>query len=459
MELPQSIIISLKGYRQRKKYAKLHCKKKNIKKFDFMVSDKHEDSKRGCLESHLKCIQYGIDKKLDSLLIMEDDVYFIKKIDKKLPQPPDNWDMLYLGGTVHRIMDKSPPWTRMTCWTTHAYIINLKNKILIEELLNATNYDKEIDRYYLEKIHPKYNCYMLDPMVAIQKPGFSIIENKEVNYDFMIKTLQGLQKPKYEIENDNYILKLDPIPPENLPKVSIITPTFNRTKLFSMAINNFNNFDYPKDKLEWIIIDDSTDENTIEDILPIDKRIKYLKIEDNNIKRPLTIAHKRNIGVKKSSGSIIIHMDDDDYYPPHSVLSRVKVLKQYENIGIQCVGCTLIGNYNIMTDKSSISCDSPISLSEASMGYTRNFWNERPFNSNDIRGEHKFFTEGRLDKIMDLPHSFIITALNHTDNFTQDMRNNNENNNNNNDELNYFDTWDEETQMFILTLKKFLQQH
>jgi GR25 family glycosyltransferase involved in LPS biosynthesis len=453
MDLPNGYIITLQGYRDRKKYAKLHCKKKELKKYKFFEATKHENPKRGCLESHMNVLKQAIEKGYKQVLIMEDDVQFLKKMDKKLPIPPSNWDMLYLGGTVHRIIEKSPPWTRMTCWTTHAYIVNLENSALVGELFKAYDYDQEIDRYYLEKIHPQFNCYMIDPMIAIQKPGFSTIENREVNYDFMKKTLDGLKKPNYTIENDNYVLKLDPISAENLPKVSIITPTYNRTKLFPLAINNFNNFDYPKNKLEWIIIDDSTDEETIENILPVDKRIRYLRIADENIKRPLTIAHKRNIGVQKSTGTIIVHMDDDDYYPPHSVISRVKVLKQYEKQGIHCVGCSLIGNYNIMNDTSSISCDSPISLSEASMGYTRQFWNHRPFNSADVRGEHKFFMEGRLENVMDLPHSFVITALNHNQNFTQNMRKAKKNN-----ELNYFDTWDEETQMFMLDLKRFLQK-
>ena len=451
MNYPPTTVITLKGNRERKKYAKLHLNRRKIKHNFFEALPNAVSPKRGCLESHLSVIRKSVEKNYKSVFIVEDDIKFIQS--PRLPKPPSDWDMLYLGGTVHRIIDKSPPWTKMTCWTTHAYMVNLENSELVADILKAEEYEQEIDRYYLEVIHPKYNCYMIDPMIAIQKAGFSSIENKEVNYDFMTKTLEGLKKPKYEIENDNYILKLDPIPDENLPKVSIITPTFNRSKLFPLAINNFTNFNYPRNKLEWIIVDDSTDENTIEGILPIDKRIKYLQIADENIQRPLTIAYKRNIGVQKSSGTIIIHMDDDDYYPPNSVLSRVKILKQYENQGIQCVGCSLIGNYNILNDTSSISCDSPISLSEASMGYTRQFWNEKPFNSSDLRGEHKFFTEGRLDRIMDIPHSFVITALNHNQNFTQSMRKAK-----NSNELNYFDTWDEETQMFMIDLKRLLQK-
>lgn len=453
MDYPKTFVITLKGKKDRKKYVKTHLYRRNLK-FNFYEAELNSNPKRGCLESHLNVIKNSIENEYDSIMILEDDIKFIH-FKKQLPRPPDDWDMLYLGGTVHRIIDKSPPWTKMTCWTTHAYIINLKNKDLVNDILKMEEYEQEIDRFYLEVIHPKYNCYMIDPMIAIQKGGYSSIEEKEVNYDFMTKTLEGLKKPEFKIENDNYILKLDPIDVKDLPRVSIITPTYNRFSLFPLAINNYKNFDYPRDKLEWIIIDDTlyeSQEQSLETILPIDKSIKYLKIMDENIKRPLTIAHKRNIGVQKSTGSIILHMDDDDYYPSISVLSRVKTLKQYESQGIQCVGCSLIGNYNIMNDTSSISCDSPISLSEASMGYTRQFWNDRPFNSSDLRGEHKFFMEGRLENIMDLPHSFVITAINHNYNFTQSMRQSK-----NSNELNYFDTWDEETQMFMLELKQFLK--
>ena len=114
MDLPNAYIITLKGYRDRKKYAKLHCRKKELKKFSFFEAFKHENPKRGCLESHMSVIKKAIEKGYKQVLIMEDDVQFLKKMDKKLPFPPDNWDMLYLGGTVHRIIEKSPPWTKVS---------------------------------------------------------------------------------------------------------------------------------------------------------------------------------------------------------------------------------------------------------------------------------------------------------------------------------------------------------
>ena len=62
---------------------------------------------------------------------------------------------------------------------------------------------------------------------------------------------------------------------KNLPLVSICTPTFNRRPFFEYTIKCFNHQDYPKDKLEWIIIDDGSD--PIEDLVKTIEQVKYFK--------------------------------------------------------------------------------------------------------------------------------------------------------------------------------------
>jgi glycosyltransferase involved in cell wall biosynthesis len=335
-------------------------------------------------------------------------------------------------------------------------------------LLKLEDYNGEIDRYYLEHIHPKFNAYMCDPMIAIQKEGYSDIEGKEVNYDFMQQTLQGLRVPESGVDEEgNYVLKLPEIRDEDLPKVSIITPTYNRRKIFDMALRNFENFNYPKNKLEWVIVDDSieTDEidESVRDMLPRDKRIKYVRLNSNIEDGPMTIAMKRNIGVSNSSNPYIVHMDDDDYYPPESIIARIKILMKYEEEGIECVGSTLIGTYNLVHNISSMSSDGPISLSEASMAYTKKFWESRPFDESCKRGEHKYFTEQRLHKIIDMPYSFILIAVNHRSNYTAEFRSDNggilkysKDSGKEGEYANFFDTWDLDTQIFIMDLRKYL---
>ena len=457
----KAVCINLKSRKDKKRFMKIQSKRKNIN-IEFYTTTLHENPKRGCLLSHLDVIKQAQNDNVKQLLVLEDDAKFTVN-PRILKNPPENWDMLYLGGTVHRIIDrKNKHWPRVYCWTTHAYIINMENKELINDIMKVEDYKDEIDRYYLLHIHPKYNVYMSDPMVAIQKEGYSDIEGTNVNYDFMQTTISGLSIPEYEEKDGNYVLKLPHIEDNDLPKVSIITPTYNRRELFSLANRNFEEFNYPKNKLEWIIVDDSTEENSIDDIVLRDKRIKLYQLRDPNSKEitKMTIAQKRNIAVSKATGEIIIHMDDDDYYPPESILARVKVLEKYKKDGIKCVGCTQIGTYDILNNRSSMSSDGPISFSEATMAYYREFWLEQPFRNDQLRAEHKGFMENRLNNCMDIPYAFVIIALTHHSNYTS-FRTVNSNSlkfKESNKDANYYDMFDEETQFFFNELKNYLQK-
>jgi GR25 family glycosyltransferase involved in LPS biosynthesis len=455
----RAICINLKSRKEKKKYMKIQCRRKNIP-LKFFVATKHENPKRGCLESHLTVMKEAIADGIKYLLIFEDDVKFKRKV-LPLPEVPEDWDMLYLGGTVHRIVNRdNPNWTRVMCWTTHAYIVNLTNQKLVDKIMEADKYDGEIDRFYLEHVHKGFNCYMANPMMAIQKQGFSDIEGQIVNYDFMEKTLEGLLTPEHEEVNGNYVLKLPVIPYNDLPKVSIVTPTYNRKNMFYMALRNFENFNYPSNKLEWIIVDDTPDDmEQLDEILPVDDRIKYLKLQGSEYK--LTVSYKRNIGVEKASNDIIIHMDDDDYYPPESILARVKSLVKYKEKGIKCVGCSLIGTYDLVSGKSSMSSDGPISLSEASMAYYKSFWEEKHFDNTADKGEHKHFIAERLSQVLDLPYSFVLIGINHLDNYTGRLRKIDKNvlrSKGTNAEANFYDTWDDETQMFMDSLSSFVKR-
>ena len=67
---------------------------------------------------------------------------------------------------------------------------------------------------------------------------------------------------------------------KELPFVSICTPTFNRRPFIPYTIKCFDHQDYPKDKIEWIIIDDGTD--LIEDLVSHIPQVKYYKYDKNH---------------------------------------------------------------------------------------------------------------------------------------------------------------------------------
>ena len=105
----------------------------------------------------------------------------------------------------------------------------------------------------------------------------------------------------------------------NYPMVSICTPTFNRRPFVPAMIKCFEKQTYPKDRMEWIIIDDGTDK--IEELVTHIPQVKYFKYADK-----MTLGKKRNLLNEKSSGDILVYMDDDDYYPPDRVSHAVETL-------------------------------------------------------------------------------------------------------------------------------------
>ncbi len=107
----------------------------------------------------------------------------------------------------------------------------------------------------------------------------------------------------------------------NLPFVSVCTPTFNRRPFIEMMVACFDSQDYPKDRMEWIIIDDGTD--PIEDLVGGHPNVKYFRYTNK-----LSLGKKRNIMHDKSKGDIIVYMDDDDYYPPDRVSHAVETMQK-----------------------------------------------------------------------------------------------------------------------------------
>lgn len=124
-------------------------------------------------------------------------------------------------------------------------------------------------------------------------------------------------------------------PSRQVPFVSVCTPTFNRRPFIKNMFKCFLNQTYPKSRMEWIIIDDGTDK--IEDLVEEANipQIKYFKYDTK-----MTLGVKRNLMHDKSSGSILVYMDDDDYYPPDRVSHSVD--KLVSTPSALCAGSSII---------------------------------------------------------------------------------------------------------------------
>ena len=119
------------------------------------------------------------------------------------------------------------------------------------------------------------------------------------------------------------------------PLVSVCTPTFNRRPFIPTMFECFRNQDYPKNRIEWIIVDDGTDK--IEDLILKSEipQIRYFSLE-----KKIALGAKRNYMHSKVQGDIVVYMDDDDYYPPERISHSVEMLQK--NKDALCAGASEI---------------------------------------------------------------------------------------------------------------------
>lgn len=142
----------------------------------------------GCALSHFKVLDYCYKYDVHAM-IFEDDVQFSRNIDnlKEYLKALDSikWDMLYLGANVTSpIYPVSDLFGQLTsAQSTHAYLVNRE---FISTILACRGLiGKHLDLIYSENIVPYNDCFITIPMLATQRPSFSDIENRPVNYNWM----------------------------------------------------------------------------------------------------------------------------------------------------------------------------------------------------------------------------------------------------------------------------------
>ena len=215
-----------------------------------------------------------------------------------------------------------------------------------------------------------------------------------------------MNKVELTHNSEGSFLNLPSIPDELLPTVTIVTPTCNRNYLFEIAIRNYNNFNYPRDKLSWIILDDSKD-NELKNLLPDDKSITYIH---SNIKEK--IGKKRNRLANESKSKVICHMDDDDYYYPDSI--KVRVITLIANKKAVC-GCIEYNCYNLVDDTQFIARgnNNDYNVGEAALCYLKDYWSSNYFNDADTHEEAIEFLKNGKDEYIDLPCMWILLSISH----------------------------------------------
>lgn len=111
------------------------------------------------------------------------------------------------------------------------------------------------------------------------------------------------------------------------PLISVIIPTYNYAHFIKHAIESVCHQDYPSEKIEIVIVDDGSQDDTQTVVAQLrDHRIRYI-YQENQGKADAT-----RHAVALAQGKYIFNLDADDYYLPHKISTTVAIFEQYPNI-------------------------------------------------------------------------------------------------------------------------------
>lgn len=201
--------ISLESRIDRREYLKTQFKKLDHK-IHFNIVKKNLDPIKGCLESHIECIREANKLNFENILIFEDDILINEKVLNNIKNVyiPENFDMFYLGYHINNGIRYGKNILKiLSGQTTHAYIINkrvfnyilnninkdwdnISNWSIKNKYEKLTNYNvRAIDLFYSKWVHEIRNkTYGIYPILIYQKPDFSDIENRNIDYRNLMET-------------------------------------------------------------------------------------------------------------------------------------------------------------------------------------------------------------------------------------------------------------------------------
>lgn len=197
-------------------------------------------------------------------------------------------------------------------------------------------------------------------------------------------------------------------PTNKLPFVSICTPTFNRRPFIPYMIRCFEHQTYPKDRIEWIILDDGTDK--IEDLVTHIPQVKYFKYDDQ-----MMLGKKRNLMHSKTKGDIIVYMDDDDYYPPTRIEHAVDMLIKHPNA--LCAGSSELYIYfKHISQLYQFGPYGPKHSTAGTFAFRRKLLNITKYDDNAALAEEKYFLKNYTIPFVQLEPKKTILVFSHIHN-------------------------------------------
>jgi len=123
----------------------------------------------------------------------------------------------------------------------------------------------------------------------------------------------------------------------SLPKISIITPSYNQAQFLEQTIKSVVDQGYPH--LEYFIFDGGSTDGSVDIIKKYAKQ--YPKIIHWVSKKDKGQVDALNQGLKKATGDIVAYINSDDYYLPHTFLTVVDYFQRHPQKQWLAGGCQI----------------------------------------------------------------------------------------------------------------------
>ena len=174
--------------------------KDRVQRFSAIVNP---DGRLGVIQSNLEIVRIAKRKKLNNVLVFEDDVMFLHEnkpletLEKAIKQINIGWQLFYLGANTHNKLVKMTP-----------NLIYLKNAFAVHSMAyNKTVYDKFIDYasnvkqirkntdildvWLASEVQTKNIALMVNPMLTTQRESYSDIEKRVVDQSYIVERFKN----------------------------------------------------------------------------------------------------------------------------------------------------------------------------------------------------------------------------------------------------------------------------
>jgi len=313
-------------------------------------------------------------------------------------------------------------------WTDIPVYKEIWGKLLGNYGIIKTDLVYESETSMLDKARNFSEASLLEAMSQIDKQSY--LKHSEyintINKNFRSEFYNAWRIVEKRVKKTDD-LKIPPVPKEDtLPVIGVVTLVYNRPQWFIHAVRNIETSLYPRNKIVWVIVDDSESSQRVDiSVEKVRSGIPDLCIKYVSVSKKTPVGEKRNIGClaaieTNSDVAAFAFMDDDDYYPPGSLNRRVAWLY---GSGMGAIYCATLPMYDTCKYISAMNVP-PLDLSpcmrvsEATLCFKRNFWESRAFPKTMDVGEGEGFLVNRENESMEINPRGVIVSFLHNKNLT-----------------------------------------